>query len=96
MKDIEPVPDRAFLFSFDVSRLYQSVPREEGMKVWREALESRLAPLIPTEYVLEMIEVILDNNSFKLGNDNYRKIEGNAIGVLTGKQFCLQLYAQEG
>ena len=43
----EPVPDGAFLFCFDVSKLYPSVPREEGMKACREALESRSVPLIP-------------------------------------------------
>ena len=89
MKDIEEsVPDEAFLFCFDASKLYPSVPREEGMKACREALESRSAPLIPTEYVLEMTEVVLDNNSFKLGNHNYKQTEGIAIGSRLGRNFA--------
>ena len=89
MKDIEEsVPDDAFLFCFDASKLYPSVPREAGMKACREALESRSASLKPTEYVLEMTEVVLDNNSFKLGNHNYKQTEGIAIGSRLRRNFA--------
>ena len=37
-------------FCFDVCKLYPSVPKEEGIAACREALETRTAPLIPTEY----------------------------------------------
>ena len=53
----EPLPENAVLFTFDVEKLYPSVPREEGLAACREALENRFNPLIPTESVMEMIKM---------------------------------------
>ena len=56
LKEIdEPIPEGALLFCFDVCKLYPSIPKEEGIAACREALETRTAPLILTEYLLEMI-----------------------------------------
>ena len=84
----EPIPEGAFLFCFDVCKLYPSVPKAEGIAACREALETRTAPLIPTEYVLEMIKTVLENNSFKFGDRNYKQTEGIAIGSWLGRNFA--------
>ena len=56
LKEIdEPIPEIALLFCFDVCKLYPSIPKEEGIAACWEALETRTTPLIPTEYLLEMI-----------------------------------------
>ena len=84
----EPIPEGAFLFCFDVCKLYPSVPKEEGIAACREALETRTAPLIPTEYVLEMIKTVLENNTFKFEDHNYKQTEGIAIGSRLGRNFA--------
>ena len=76
----EPIPDGAFLFCFDVPKLYPSVPKQRGVEACREALETRSAPIISTEYVMEMIETVLENNTFYLGSHHYMQTEGIAIG----------------
>ena len=79
LKEIaEPIPEGAFLFCFDVCKLYPSVPKEEGIAACGEASETRTAPLIPTEYVLEMIKTVLENNTFKFGDHNYKQTESIA------------------
>ena len=69
LKEIkEPIPEEAILFCFDICKLYPSIPKDEGMAACQEALETRSAPIIPTEYVMEMIETVLENYTFNLGN----------------------------
>ena len=76
----EPLPENAFLFCFDVAKLYPSVPRKEGLDASREALENRSTSLVDTESVMQMIRTVLDNNIFGFGDQNYIQKEGVAIG----------------
>ena len=43
-----PVSTTPLLFCMDVSKLYPSVPRDEGIAACRDALDSRSNPSIPT------------------------------------------------
>ena len=47
------------LFCMDVGKLYPSVPKDEGLAACRKALDSRDSPRIPTEEVMQMIELVL-------------------------------------
>ena len=89
LKDIdEPIPESVFLFCSDVSKLYPSIPKEEGIAAWQEALETRTTTLIPTEYVLEIIKTVLENNTFKFKDHTYKQTEGIAIGSRLGGNFA--------
>ena len=89
IKDIqEPLPDDSILFCFDVCKLYPSIPRDEGLIACKEALENRTNPLLPTPAVMEMIEIVLDNNNFSLGNKHYTQTDGIAIGSKLGRNFA--------
>ena len=89
LKEIEePLPQGTIMFCFDVCKLYPSVPKQEGLEACREGLNSRSKPIVPTEEVLKMIEVILDNNNFNLGNMHYIQTNGIAIGSKLGKNFA--------
>ena len=57
----------------------------EGNAACLEALETRTTPLVPTEYDLEMIETVLENNSFKFGDHNYKQTKGIATGSRLGR-----------
>ncbi|KAK3089910.1 hypothetical protein FSP39_007586 [Pinctada imbricata] len=84
----EPLPENAILFTFDVEKLYPSVPREEGLAACQQALEMRAKPLIPTHFVIEMIRTVLDNNNFNFGDRNFLQTDGVAIGSRLGKNFA--------
>ena len=73
----------------DVSKLYPSVPREEGLRACQKALNSRQNPTIPTNEVLTMIQFVLDNNNFSVeGSKHYIQINGTAIGSKLGRNYA--------
>ena len=89
LRDVqEPLADDAILFTFDVEKLYPSVPREEGLAACQKALEMRSKPLIPTDFVMDMINTVLDNNNCNFGDRNYLQTDGVAIGSRLGKNFA--------
>jgi len=89
LKDIPtPIPEDTLLFCFDVCKLYPSVPKEEGIEACRIGLNNRSNKIIPTEEVIKMIEVVLNNNNFNLGDKHYIQKKGIAIGSKLGKNFA--------
>ncbi|XP_053394169.1 uncharacterized protein LOC128555550 [Mercenaria mercenaria] len=89
LKDIQtPLPEGTLLFCFDVCKLYPSVPKKEGIDACRIGLNKRSNMLVPTEDVVKMIEVVLNNNNFNLGGKHYIQKKGIAIGSKLGKNFA--------
>ena len=73
----------------DVNKLYPSVPRQEGIAACKEALELREEKEIPTEEVIEMIELVLDNNNFNTVNSkHFIQVNGTAIGSKLGRNYA--------
>ena len=80
---------KPIVFCMDVCKLYPSVPRKEGIEACKEALELRHISNIPTKEVLEMIQLVLDNNNFSLGNsEHYIQVNGTAIGSKLGRNYA--------
>ena len=84
----QSLPEYTVVFCFDVAKLYPSVPRQEGNQECKEGLEIRKKPSVLTEYVVEMIQTVLDNNVFVFNNTSYVQTEGIAIGSRLGKAFA--------
>ncbi len=85
----EPLPDDSILFCFDVCKLYPSIPKKEGLEACSEALLSRSKPIVKSaDGLLKMIETVLENNSFALGDKHYMQTDGVAIGSKLGKNFA--------
>ena len=77
------------LFCMDVRKLYPSVPKAEGLEACKKALEDLEAPSIPTEEAMEMIQMVLENNTFSLDQRNhYIQKDGTAIGSRLGKSYA--------
>ena len=72
----------------DVKELYPSIPRKEGLDACREALIVRGDQSMPTEEVLKLIELVLDNNNFQFEDSHYLQIDGTAIGSKLGKNYA--------
>jgi hypothetical protein len=89
LKEVQqPLPEGTLLFCFDVVKLYPSVPAKEGMLACEKALECRPDKTIPTKDVMNMIKVVLDNNTFGVADTHYRQTDGVAIGSRLGKNFA--------
>ena len=53
-----------------------------------EGLNIRKNPIIPTDNVIEMVDTVLNNNNFSLGDKHYIQSDGIAIGSKLGKNFA--------
>ena len=91
----QPLPKESIIFCMGVKNLYPSVPRKEGLDVCREALIARADQSMPTEEVLKLIELVLDNNNFQFEDRHYLQIDGTAIGSKLGKIYACT-YMQHG
>jgi hypothetical protein len=76
------------LFCFDVVKLYPSIPKDDGLKESRKALETRKYKKHSTESVMKMIETVLENNLFEFNGKEYCQRNGVAIGSKLGKNFA--------
>ena len=80
----QPLPKESITFCMDVKKLYPSILRKEGLGACREALVVRVVQTMPTEEVLKLIELVLDNNNFQFEDSHYLPIDGTAIGSKLG------------
>ena len=82
-------------FTVEVERLYPNVPRAEARQACRESLDQRMNPTIPTEKILEMIDVLVNNN-FQFGDQNSTQKEGTAIRSRLGHALCIYIHGEVG
>ena len=72
LKQIPKLSTNALLVTLDVSSLYTNIPHEDGIDACKYFLNnnvstSKLAP----EELCELIKVVLENNHFQFGDENY-------------------------
>ena len=88
---------RTFLGTMDVTSLYTNIPQEEGITTVCKAYENfhKNNPPIPTNYIKEMLRLILKENSFQSvqrkelsSNSRYR------YGYENGRCFRKYLYGR--
>lgn len=57
--------------TLDIRTLYTNIPHEEGREVIEGILESRSDKFPPTFFLLELLDIILENNYFCRGDEFY-------------------------
>ena len=79
----------------DVTSLYTNIPQEEGIATVCRAYENfyRNNPPLPTQYLKEMLSLILKENSFQFNGKNYLQIHGTAMGTKMAVAFANILMA---
>ena len=77
------VPRNAFLVSMDVTSLYTNIPQGEGITIVCNAYENFHAnnPPIATNFLREMLSLILKENSFQFNGKYYFQTHGTAMGT---------------
>ena len=56
------IPENAILVTTDLVGLYLSIPHKAGLKALKNALDKRKQKHIPTEKLINMAELMLQNN----------------------------------
>ena len=70
--------------------LYSNIPQEEGMRVFREALNSsrfRPEPKLPTEFIMTLLMFVLTCNLFVFDSSFWLQIYGTAMGTRVAPTF---------
>ena len=88
--EITRVPKNAFLVSMDVTILYTNIPQEEGITIVCNAYENFHAqnPPIATNFLREMLSLILKENSFQFNGKDYLQTHGTAMGAKMAVAFA--------
>jgi len=74
----------------DVTSLYTNIPQEECITTECRPYENFQTnnPSIPTQYLKEMLSLILKENSFQFNGKNYLQIHGTAMGTKMAVAFA--------
>ena len=80
MKDHIFSPE-TFPVSIDVVGLYPNIPHKEGLKALGEALEKRQDKTIPSTFLVEMMQFVLETNIFEFDKKLWLQLIGTAIGT---------------
>lgn len=80
LEEIKNFDKKDFICTLNVTSLYTNVPHREGLVALRYFLLKRETHLPPTDFQLEMLELILNRNSFKFEDTYYLQHQGMAMG----------------
>jgi hypothetical protein len=78
------LPKKTLAVTWDVIGLYTNIPHKEGMDAVREAhlkaSQNGETQDMSTEFIIRILEVILENNIFEFNSELYRQNVGAAMG----------------
>jgi hypothetical protein len=91
-----PQMTNAFPVTIDVTALYTNIPtvgQDGGIEAFKEALNKRSADLkgkIPTDYLIELLGLVLEGNIFEFNGDLWQQKIGTAMGTKVAPTYaCL-------
>ena len=84
------VVENAILVSMDVTSLHTNIPQEEGITIICKAYETlyQNKPPVPSQYLADMLRLILRENSFQFVGKNYLQVQGTAMGTKMAVAFA--------
>ena len=88
LQQVGRLQEDEFLFVMDIVALYPMVPRAKAEGAMRRNLDMRRTKTIPTEDLMQLAQMVLDNNEFEFEGSSYIQKEGTAIGSKLGKNYA--------
>ena len=91
LQKLGKLPPDSILVTFDVTSLYTNIPNKEGIDAVKQALDrSRTNPgLRPSnDSLVQLMEFVLNKNSFKFNGDDYLQIGGLSMGSKMAPNFA--------
>ena len=77
---IEDLSESDFLCTMDVTSLYTNVPHKEGLEALTHFLNQRQILTPPTNFLVELSQMVLNKNYFKFENAYYLQCQGVSMG----------------
>ena len=74
------LPLNAILVVQDVSALFTNITHEDAQNTSREALNERENQEVPTEFIICLLKLVLENNLFDFNGDLYQQLIGVSMG----------------
>ena len=75
------LPENATLVALDVDGLFTNIPHEDGISTMKEALDERVNPKVPSAFIVELMQLVLQNNLFTFHDATYKQLIGVAMGT---------------
>jgi hypothetical protein len=75
------IPENTTLFTLDVTSLYANIPHDDGIAACKKIWEQRTVQEPPTECLVEMLTLVLENNNFTFDGNHYLQINETAMGT---------------
>ena len=73
MAALNPLPSKTTLVTMDVTSLCTNIPHSDGIEACKEIWESRSVKVPPTDCLVTMFTMVLNNNNFTFNGDNGQK-----------------------
>ena len=77
---VKDLDDNSILASIDVKALFTNIPTKEGLESLNTALNERTNKEMPTEFLMQLMKLVLDNNLFSFHDGIFRQEIGSAMG----------------
>uniref|UniRef100_A0A803TWT5 Reverse transcriptase domain-containing protein n=1 Tax=Anolis carolinensis TaxID=28377 RepID=A0A803TWT5_ANOCA len=73
------IPPQAVLMTSDITSLYTNIPLDEARTVLKELLDTRESSIPPTQFLIDLLDIVLDYNYFRFGSQFYLQTFGVAM-----------------
>ena len=77
----EIILEEEIFFTLDVSSLYTNISLEESLEIMEKEFFPKTNCVIPTSYLVKMLELILKCNNFTFNRKHFLQINGTAMGT---------------
>ena len=80
----DKIQEDTLLATFDIEALYSNIPHElgiEAVKYWLNKHPETLENRFSKSFILEGIQLILENNTFCFDDIHYKQVKGTAMGT---------------
>ena len=82
------LPDNSILVTIDVSALYTNIRKEDGLEALKRALQLRDDKSVPTQFLIDLMKIVLSSNIFEFNNNLYRQEIGTAMGTSSAPTYA--------
>nr|XP_008114451.1 PREDICTED: uncharacterized protein LOC103279723 [Anolis carolinensis] len=74
------IPTNSILMTMDITSLYTNIPLDEARTVIKELLDTRNPPAPPTHFLMDLLDIVLENNYFRCKSQFFLQIFGVTMG----------------